>query len=34
MVELRDGKIYRETAYFAEPFEPPAWRAKWVEKIE
>jgi len=28
--ELRDGKIARETAYWAEPFEAPAWRAQWV----
>lgn len=29
--ELRDGKIARETAYWAEPFEAPAWRSRWVE---
>jgi hypothetical protein len=34
MVELRDGKIYRETAYFAEPFDPPEWRAAWVETMD
>jgi ketosteroid isomerase-like protein len=28
--ELRDGKIARETAYWSEPFEPPAWRSEWV----
>lgn len=33
IVEFRDGKIYRETDYFAEPFEAPEWRAKWVEKM-
>jgi hypothetical protein len=27
--EWRDGKIARETIYYAEPFEAPAWRAKW-----
>jgi ketosteroid isomerase-like protein len=31
--ELRDGKIARETAYWSEPFEAPAWRAKWVKKV-
>lgn len=31
--ELRDGLVRRETVYWAEPFEPPAWRAKWVETI-
>jgi SnoaL-like protein len=29
-----DGKVVRETDYFANPFEAPAWRAKWVEKME
>jgi ketosteroid isomerase-like protein len=33
IVEFRDGKIFRETDYFAEPFEAPEWRAKWVEKM-
>lgn len=28
--EFRDGKIVRETDYFSDPFEPPAWRAQWV----
>lgn len=32
--ELRDGKIARETDYFGEPFEPPAWRAAWVERAD
>lgn len=31
--ELRDGKIARMTAYFANPFEAPAWRADFVEKM-
>lgn len=30
--EFRDGKIAKETAYWSEAFEAPAWRAKWVEK--
>ncbi|MEK7603031.1 MAG: nuclear transport factor 2 family protein [Patescibacteria group bacterium] len=30
--EFRDGKIATETAHWSEPFEAPAWRAKWVEK--
>jgi len=29
--ELSDGRIRKETAYWSEPFEPPAWRAQWVE---
>ena len=28
-VEFRDGKIWRETRYYAEPFEVPAWRSDW-----
>jgi ketosteroid isomerase-like protein len=32
--EFRDGKILRETRYYAEPFETPAWRAQWVEPME
>jgi ketosteroid isomerase-like protein len=31
--ELRDGKIAKETDYFADPFEAPDWRKQWVEKI-
>lgn len=31
-LELRDGKIYRETEFWAEPFDPPDWRAEWVER--
>ena len=34
IIELRDGKMFRDTRYYAEPFEPPAWRAKWVERME
>jgi hypothetical protein len=32
--ELRDGKMWRDRWYFAEPFEAPEWRAQWVERIE
>jgi ketosteroid isomerase-like protein len=31
IMEFRDGKVAHETQYFANPFEPPAWRAQWVE---
>jgi len=31
--DVRDGRAARETAYFADPFAPPAWRAQWVEAI-
>lgn len=29
--EFRDGKIEKETAYWSDAFDPPAWRAEWVE---
>jgi hypothetical protein len=32
--ELRDGRIAKVTEYFANPFEPPAWRAGLVERME
>lgn len=31
-LELRDGKVLREVDYFAQPFEPAPWRARWVER--
>ena len=33
VVELGDGKMWRDTRYYAEPFEAPAWRSRWVERI-
>jgi ketosteroid isomerase-like protein len=33
IMELRDGRVARETHYFADPFEPPEWRAHWVERM-
>ena len=32
IMEFQAGKVVHETQYFAEPFEPPAWRARWVER--
>ena len=32
LFEIRDGKVWRETWYFAPPLEAPAWRAHWVER--
>ena len=32
LMELRDGKIWRETVYWASPFEAPTWRSPWVER--
>jgi hypothetical protein len=34
IIELRDGKMWRDTRYYAEPFEAPEWRARWVERME
>jgi hypothetical protein len=34
IIELRDGRIFRETRYYADPFEAPAWRAQWIERLE
>jgi hypothetical protein len=34
VIELRDGKIFKETRYYAEPFEAPEWRAQWVERMQ
>ena len=34
ILELKDGKIWRDTRYYAEPFDAPSWRAGLVEKME
>src|SRR5918995_538206 len=31
ILELKDGKIWRDTRYYAEPFDAPQWRAELVE---
>ncbi len=33
IMEFRDGKVVHETQYFADPFEAPAWRSQWVQRI-
>ncbi len=30
---IREGQIVRQTEYWPDPFEAPAWRAPWVERI-
>jgi hypothetical protein len=25
-----EGRVVRDTRYYAKPFDPPAWRASWV----
>jgi hypothetical protein len=34
IMEFRDGKVVRERIYFGEPWEAPAWRAQWVERMD
>ena len=34
IMEFKNGKVVHETQYFADPFDPPAWRAQWVEQRE
>ena len=31
--EFRDGKVVHETSYIADGWEPPSWRARWVEPM-
>ena len=33
VMEFRDGKVARETQYFADAFEPGPSRAQWVERM-
>ena len=33
IAEFEGGKVHRITEYFADPFEPPAWRAPFVEQM-
>jgi hypothetical protein len=34
IMEFRDGKVVRERIYFGDPWEPPDWRAQWVERFD
>lgn len=34
ILELRDGKVFRETRYYADPFEASDARARWFERME
>src|SRR5258706_6369516 len=34
VVELQDGQLVKSNAYFGNPFEAPAWRAEYVDKME
>ena len=32
IMELRDGKVVRETSDFENAWDPPAWRAQWDQR--
>lgn len=32
--ELRDGRIWRMTEFWPDPFEAAAWREQWVERYD
>ena len=34
IMQFRNGKVVHETQYFADPFDAPAWRSQWVQRIE
>ena len=34
ILKLRDGKVFRETRYYADPFEASDARARWFERTE
>jgi hypothetical protein len=34
ILELREGKVIKETRYYAEPFEASEARAEWMERTE
>jgi hypothetical protein len=34
VLDLRDGLVTRERIYIAEPWDPPEYRARWVEPLD
>jgi hypothetical protein len=34
ILELKDGRIWRDRRYYTEPFDAPEWRSRWVERAE
>ena len=34
IMEFSDELVVHERIYFGEPWEPPAWRAQWVERMD
>ena len=33
IAEMKDGRVWRVQTFFAPTFEPPAWRAQWIEIV-
>ena len=33
LVTFRNHKVLRQVSFFAAPFDPPAWRSEWVERM-
>lgn len=33
IMEFLNGKVVHETQYFANPFDAPAWRSQWVQRM-
>ena len=33
IMEFRDGKVFRETVYVGDPWDPPEWRSQWIEPL-
>jgi hypothetical protein len=34
LIELREGRVWRETVYWAEPFAAPEWRQRFVDRLD
>jgi hypothetical protein len=34
IMEFRGGRLVRERIYSGDPWEPPDWRARWVERFD
>ena len=33
IMEFRNARVVHETQYFADPFDAPAWRSQWVQRL-
>lgn len=31
---IRDGMIWKQVEFWPDPFEPPRWRAQWIQKMK